>query len=157
MFSPDKIIMSNFRGRNMKSIKALFAMAAIAGASYTTAAAAGDAAAGEAAFRQCSSCHKIESADGTVINGRGQTGPNLYGVIGRVAGSVDGFRYRNSIVEAGEGGLVWDEAILAAYLQDPTGVLREATGDNRARSGMSYRVRSASDAENIAAYLASIN
>jgi cytochrome c len=140
----------------MLKTKALIAAAAVIGASYATAAAAGDAAAGEAAFRQCSSCHQITTPGGETLNGRGRTGPNLYGVVGRAAGSLDGFRYRDSIVEAGQGGLVWNEENLTAYLQDPTATLREATGDSRARSGMSYRVRSATDAENIAAYLASI-
>ena len=140
----------------MLKTKALIVAAAVVGASYATAAAAADPAAGEAAFRQCSSCHQITTPGGENINGRGRTGPNLYGVVGRQAGSLDGFRYRDSIVQAGEMGLVWDVENLTAYLQDPTAVLREATGDSRARSGMSYRVRSASDAENIAAYLASV-
>ena len=143
-------------------MKTTFFVAAttLSAATFATTAAAGghaDAAAGEAAFRQCSSCHMIQTASGETLAGRGQTGPNLHGVVGRQAGSVDGFRYRNSIVEAGEGGLVWDEASLTAYLQDPTSFLREATGDNRARSGMSYRVRSESDAANLAAYLATFS
>jgi cytochrome c len=116
---------------------------------------AGDPAAGEAAFRQCATCHAIVDGEGNAIAGRAnmRTGPNLYGIVGRTAGSVDGFRYRPDIVAAGEGGLVWDEESLTAYLQDPGGFLSETLGKN-ARSGMSFQVRNADEAANLAAFLA---
>ncbi|RED12086.1 c-type cytochrome [Pontivivens insulae] len=104
-------------------------------------------------FRQCQSCHVVTSPDGTNIAGRGRTGPNLYGIIGQQAGTVDGFNYGPSLVAAGEQGLVWTEENLAAYIEDPTGFLREFTGDSSARSRMSYRARSG-QAE-VAAFLAS--
>jgi cytochrome c len=132
-------------------------IAALAGALLAAPAFAqdGDAAAGEEAFRQCATCHAIVDADGNAIAGRAnmRTGPNLYGVVGRQAGSVEGFRYRPDIVEAGEGGLVWDQAGLTAYLQDPGGFLSDTLG-KRARSGMSYQVRDAEEAANLAAFLA---
>ena len=139
--------MTNFRIALLAS--AMLAMPALAQAQ------AGDAAAGEAAFRQCATCHAIVDADGNAIAGRAnmRTGPNLYGVVGRQAGSVEGFRYRPDIVAAGEGGLVWDEESLTAYLQDPGGFLSETLGKN-ARSGMSYQVRDPADAANLAAFLA---
>ncbi|MGR3492642.1 MAG: c-type cytochrome [Shimia sp.] len=120
--------------------------------------ASGDAAAGEEAFGQCVTCHVIQDPDGELIAGRGaRTGPNLYGVTGRQAGIVDGFRYGRSMVEAGENGLVWDEASFVAYVQDPNGFLREYLDNRRARGNMAYQVRGA-DAEtesaNIYAYLA---
>lgn len=118
---------------------------------------AGDPEAGASAFAgQCANCHAMVSPDGDVIAGRAnvRTGPNLWGVVGRQAGSVDGFRYGASIVAAGTGGLEWDEESLASYLVDPQGYLREVTGDNRARSQMSFRVRTADAAADIAAFLA---
>lgn len=132
-------------------------MAAVAGAMLAAPAFAqdGDAAAGEDAFRQCATCHAIVDADGTAIAGRAnmRTGPNLYGIVGRQAGSIDGFRYRPDIVRAGEEGLVWDQESLTAYLQDPGGFLSETLG-SRARSGMSYQVRDPAEAANLAAFLA---
>jgi cytochrome c len=115
----------------------------------------GDAAAGEAAFSQCATCHAIVDDAGTLIAGRAnvRTGPNLYGVVGRQAGSLEGFRYRPDIVAAGEGGLVWDAEKITAYLQDPGGFLTETLGKN-ARSGMAYQVRDPAEAANIAAFLA---
>jgi cytochrome c len=82
-----------------------------------------------------------------------RTGPNLYGVVGRQAGSVEGFRYRPDIVAAGEAGLVWDQESLTAYLQDPGGFLSETLGKN-ARSGMAFQVRDPAEAANLAAFLA---
>lgn len=119
---------------------------------------AGDAEAGAEAFSQCQTCHVVEDADGNVLAGRNaRQGPNLYNIVGRQAGSVEGFRYRPSLVEAGEQGLVWTEEALTAYLQDPNAYLREVLDSNRARSGMAYRVRSEEEAADLAAFLASVS
>jgi len=118
----------------------------------------GDAAAGEEAFSQCQTCHVVVDEDGNTLAGkRAKTGPNLYGVVGRQAGVVDGFRYGKSLVEAGEAGLFWDEEQLVAYLQDPKEYLRTYLDDKRARSKMSYKVRSEEDAVNLAAFLATFS
>ena len=117
-------------------------------------AATGDAAAGEGAFRQCQSCHVVESPDGEVLAGRAaKTGPNLYGVAGRTAGAVEGFRYSDLMMSAGEQGVMWDEANFVPYVQDPTGHLREVTGEN-GRGKMAYKVRKEEDAVNLYAFLA---
>ena len=100
------------------------ALAALALGMLAIPAHAGDPEAGKAAFSQCQTCHVVANDAGEVLAGRNaKTGPNLYGVIGRVAGSVEGFRYGPSLVEAGEKGLVWDEETLVAYLQDPAAFL----------------------------------
>ena len=116
---------------------------------------AGDPAAGEAAFSQCQTCHVVQNDDGDVLAGRnGRQGPNLYGIVGRTAGTVEGFRYQNSIVEAGEEGLVWDTENLVPYLLDPQGFLRETLDNNRARSGMTHRVRNEDQSRDLVAFLA---
>lgn len=113
---------------------------------------AGDAAKGEKAFKKCKSCHMIQSDAGDVIFKGGKTGPNLYGVIGRAAGSAD-FRYSKSMTAAGEAGLVWTEESVAAFVQDPTGYLQENGGDGRSK--MSFKLKKGG--EDIAAYLASVS
>lgn len=116
--------------------------------------ASGDAAAGEEAFGQCVSCHVVANDAGEVLAGRNaRTGPNLYNAIGNPAAQKD-FRYGDGIMEASEKGLVWTEETFVAYVQDPTGYLREFTENRRARGKMSYRVRSEEDAINLYAYLA---
>ncbi len=120
--------------------------------------ASGDAEAGEKAFNQCKACHQIVDADGNAIVRGGKTGPNLYGLPGRTAGAAEGFdKYKDAIVAAGEGGLVWDEASFVAYVQDPNAYLKEVTGDSKARSGMAFRVRKEDDAVNLWAYIASVS
>lgn len=111
----------------------------------------GDAVAGEKEFNKCKACHMIVADDGTEIVKGGRTGPNLYGVIGRQAGVAD-FRYGDSLVAAGEAGLVWDAANLATYVADPRAFLREYLDDSKAKSNMAYKLRSGG--EDVAAYLA---
>lgn len=115
-----------------------------------------DLEAGEQAFaRQCSTCHVVVDGEGTTLAGKNaKTGPNLYGLIGRNAGSVEGFRYGKSLVAAGESGLVWDESLVAAYIQDPKAFLAEYLDDSKARSNMAFKVRKEEDATNLAAFLA---
>ena len=120
--------------------------------------ASGDAAAGEKAFNQCKACHSMTDADGNDIVKGGKTGPNLWGLPGRTAGAAEDFdKYKDAIVAAGEGGLVWDEASFVAYTQDPNAFLKEVTGDSKARSGMAFRVRKEEDAVNLWAYIASVS
>ena len=106
---------------------------------------------GENDFKKCKACHTIANGDDVIIKG-GRTGPNLFGVVGRVAGTED-FKYSASMIAAGEAGLVWTEESLVAYVADPNAFLKEATGDSSARSKMSFKLKDSAD---IAAYLASL-
>ena len=115
---------------------------------------AGDAAVGESEFKKCKACHAIVADDGTEIQKGGKTGPNLYGVIGRQVGAAPDFKYGDALVAAGADGTVWDEAMLAAYVTDPTAWLKEKTGDAAAKSKMSFKLKAKQ--EDIAAYLASV-
>ncbi len=118
--------------------------------------ASGDAEAGEKAFRQCVSCHVVVNEAGETLAGKAaKTGPNLYGVAGRVAGSVEGFRYSKLLEAANGAGVAYDEATFVGYIMDPSGYMSEATGE-KGRSKMSYRARKEDDAKNIYAYLASL-
>lgn len=110
-----------------------------------------DASVGEKEFNKCKSCHSIASADETLVKG-GKTGPNLYGVVGRTAGTVEGFSYGDDLVKAGEAGLVWDEAKLATYMEDPKAFLQDTLDDKAAKSRMTFKMRNKS--ADVAAYLA---
>ena len=113
----------------------------------------GDAAAGEKTFNKCKSCHMIVSDAGDEIVKGGRTGPNLYGIIGKTAGTAD-FKYGKDLVAAGEAGLVWDEATLTEYVADPRAFLRTYLDDSKAKSKMSYKLKKGG--EDVAAYLASV-
>ena len=115
----------------------------------------GDAEKGEKEFKKCKSCHAIASEDETIVKG-GRTGPNLYGIPGRAAGTVEGFRYSGLVVTAGEGGLVWDEASFIGFVQDPSAYLKDLTGES-GRSKMTFKVRKEEAAMNLWAYLVSVS
>lgn len=83
--------------------------------------AAQDAAAGQRVFNQCRACHIIEN------NGRNGVGPNLHTVFGRRAASIEGFRYSANMRTLGEGGHVWNEDNLRAYLRNPKDVVPQGT------------------------------
>lgn len=132
------------------------AAALIAGPAFAVDA-SGDAAAGEKAFRQCITCHVVVNDAGETLAGRNaKVGPNLYKVPGRHAGAVEDFRYSKSMEEAGEKGLVWDEAHFVSYTQDPTAFLRDYLGDPKARGAMTHKVRKEQESIDVYAYLVSL-
>jgi S-disulfanyl-L-cysteine oxidoreductase SoxD len=71
------------------------------------------AAKGEKVFRKCQSCHQVGA------KAKNRSGPILNEIIGQAAGAVDGFKYSKPMKTAAEGGLVWTEAELAAFLAAP--------------------------------------
>jgi cytochrome c len=73
---------------------------------------AADAANGEKVFKRCQACHVVNAEQNRV-------GPYLKGVIGRKAAAVEGFKYSEAMAAKGEEGLVWDDANLEKYLENP--------------------------------------
>ncbi|WP_274628868.1 c-type cytochrome [Arvimicrobium flavum] len=98
-----------------------------------------DAAAGEKVFAKCKACH-IADED------KNKVGPSLKAVIGRTAGTHEGFKYSPAMVEAGKGGLVWDEAKLTEYLRAPKAIVK---GTKMAFPGL----KDDADIANVIAYL----
>ncbi|MEQ6204866.1 c-type cytochrome [Sulfitobacter sp. HNIBRBA2951] len=117
--------------------------------------ATGDADSGEKLFNKCKACHMIEDEEGNTILKGGRTGPNLYGIYQRVAGSAD-YKYGKSLVEAGEAGLEWNEEEFVKYLADPKKYLATYNDDKRAKSKMSFKLKKADDAADVWAYLVSV-
>lgn len=97
-----------------------------------------DTAAGEKVFAKCKTCHTVED--------KNKVGPSLKGVIGRTAGTHPGFKYSTSMIEAGKGGLVWDDAKLTEYLHDPKAMIK---GTKMAFSGL----KKDDEIANVIAYL----
>ncbi|WP_108258261.1 c-type cytochrome [Mangrovicoccus ximenensis] len=117
----------------------------------------GDPAAGEKAFRQCQACHVVRNDAGEVLAGRtAKTGPNLYGLHGRVMGAEQDFAYSEAFGEAHGNGHVWDEESFVAYVQDPAGYLEEVIG-HKARSKMTFRLRKEQDARDIWAFIGTLD
>jgi cytochrome c len=83
----------------------------------TPAGAGGDPEQGKTVFKRCAACHRV--GDGA----KNAVGPVLNGVLGRTAGSVEGFKYSSALLEKHDEGLVWSQENLAAYLADPRGFI----------------------------------
>ena len=108
------------------------ALLAFSGAAY-----AQDAAAGEQVFKKCKVCHQIgESAKNMV-------GPVLNGVVGRKAGTIEGYSYSDANKNSG---LTWDEATLKVYLKNPR---EKVPGTKMSFPGLT----SEQDIDNVIAYL----
>ncbi|PHP67314.1 hypothetical protein CSC94_09750 [Zhengella mangrovi] len=98
----------------------------------------GDAAAGKKVFNKCKACHDVK--------GKNKVGPHLDGVIGRTAGTVEGFKYSDAMKAKGAEGLVWNNDTLAEYLKDPKGYI---PGNKMAFAGL----KKDEDVANVIAYI----
>lgn len=70
-------------------------------------------AAGEKVFKKCQACHQVGEG------AKNKSGPELNGIVGRVIGSVEGFRYSKVFQAAHNEGRTWDAAALAEFLANP--------------------------------------
>jgi cytochrome c len=61
----------------------------------------------------CRECHSFLKDDNRL-------GPSLYGVIGRKAGSLEGFAYSESLKDSG---VTWDEPTLDKWIANPGAVI----------------------------------
>ena len=123
-----------------KTLVRLMLVAGAAAFVATAAQAAGDAAAGKQVFQKCSICHSDAKGAPAKI------GPNLFGVVGRKAGTFAGFNYSPAMKNSG---ITWTEAKLAAYANDPQKVV---PGNRMPFPGL----HNDKDAANVAAYLATL-
>jgi cytochrome c len=113
----------------------LAALAAFAG--RAAAQDAGDPAAGQRTFAICRACHQIGPG------AKNSVGPVLNGVVGRKAGTVEGYNYSDANKNSG---LTWDQATLAEYLKNPRAKL---PGTKMTFAGLSRE----QDIENVIAFL----
>ncbi|HTO34465.1 MAG TPA: c-type cytochrome [Pararhizobium sp.] len=103
-----------------------------------------DLAAGKKVFGKCASCHAVGE------DAKNKVGPELNDLIGRTAGTVEGYKYSKAMIDAGAGGLVWDEANLRAYLTKPRDLVK---GTKMAFAGL----KKEDELANIIGYLASFS
>ena len=84
-------------------------------ASFTPALAAeGQSDDGQVAYNNaCRTCHSFKPDDNRL-------GPTLHGIIGRKAGSIEGFAFSPSMKASG---ITWDEANLDKFITDPNAVV----------------------------------
>ncbi len=112
---------------------------AIVGTGSGSALAEGDAEAGAKVFRKCKACHVVDAP-------KHRVGPSLQGLIGRTAGTAEGYKYSKAMIAYGESGIVWDAAALDTYLEAPRKIV---AGTKMAFPGL----KKPEDRENVIAYL----
>ncbi len=120
---------------SMLSVATAVVLAAMTGSAL----AGGDAASGEKVFAKCKSCHQVGE---TAKNG---IAPELNGLDGRKAGSVEGYNYSEAMKGSG---LTWDEATFLEFIKTPKA---KVPGTKMVYQGLS----SDKDAGDVWAYLSS--
>jgi cytochrome c len=69
---------------------------------------------GQVAYNNaCRTCHSFKAGDNRL-------GPTLHGIVGRKAGSVEGFAFSPSMKSSG---ITWDEANLDKFIANPEAVV----------------------------------
>jgi cytochrome c len=96
-----------------------------------------DAAAGEAVFKKCGSCHKLDGSDGV--------GPHLNGIVGRNHAAAAGFAYSEAM--AALSAEPWTPEALYAFLENPK---KAIPGTKMAFAGLPK----SEDRANVIAYMA---
>ncbi len=108
-----------------------------AGPDFATLLASADAGAGEAVFKKCAACHKLDGSNGV--------GPHLNGVVDRAKASIAGFAYSEAIIALKAE--AWTPENLAGFVENPKKYL---PGTKMAFAGLPK----AEDRANLVAYLA---
>jgi len=124
--------------KNIKILLLLFGAIQVLGA--TPVIAGGDAVRGKKVFNKCKACHSIKV-------GKHKIGPSLGGVIGRKAGTAEGFKRYKGLKGAD---WTWDEATLDEYLTNPKLFVKSR---NKRKSSMILRLKKKRDRDNVIAYL----
>ena len=82
---------------------------------------AADPVKGQKVFKKCVACHSLQE-------GKNKIGPSLNNLLGRKAGSVEGYKYSKAMKNSG---VVWDEESLDKFLAKPRKFIK--------RTKMSFR------------------
>jgi cytochrome c len=126
--------MMDIKGRTMRHSPPGITLGVVLLLALASPATAADPDHGKALYQTCAACH-TERPDAL--------GPSLKGVVGRKSAALDDFRYSNPMKRAN---LVWDEANLRAYIQDPQAKVK---GNRMPYGGLT----DGKDVDDIVAYL----
>jgi len=91
----------------------------------------------------CAVCHSIEA-------GKNKSGPSLHNIIGKKAGTVEGYKKYKGLKGAD---FTWTEENLDVFIADPKKFVKENTSNTK--SGMAAKVKKAADRALVMEYLKS--
>jgi cytochrome c len=101
-------------GRTVRTLLLAAVTASMAlGAPGLAAAQEGNPEEGAEVFKKCRACHDVGP------EAKNKVGPVLNDIVGRKAGTIDGFAYSEANKAAGGKGLTWTEDVLLKYLENP--------------------------------------
>jgi cytochrome c len=89
-------------------------------ASSAPALAEGDATKGKEAFAKCAICHQVGPGAQNLV------GPELNGVVGRKAASVQNFVYSAGMKKLGDEGFTWTEEHIDKWISDPKAMIADS-------------------------------
>ncbi len=108
--------------------------------SATSAFADGDFEKGKKVAKKCAACHTLNEG------GKNRLGPNLFGILNRKAGTVEGFKYSKAMKNSD---IVWDHNTLNEFIAKPKKVVKGTK--------MSFRgIKKAGKRADLMAYLESL-
>jgi len=121
-------------------LSAALALAAALALPALTVAQEGNAEEGAEVFKKCRACHDVGPG------AKNKVGPALNDIVGRKAGTIEGFAYSDANKSARGKGLVWTEDVLFKYLENPLSFM---PGTKMAFAGL----KDPQDRKDIIAYL----
>lgn len=105
-------------------------------------ASAEDLEAGKAQFNKCKACHQMGP------DAKNSLGPQLNGIVGRAAGTAEGFAYSEAVKKKGAEGFTWTDENLLAWIQGDDKVI---PGNKMIFPG----IKDEDEAKNVIAYIKS--
>jgi cytochrome c len=121
-------------------LKVMIAASVMIGALNSASAQEGNAEEGAEVYKKCRACHDVGP------DAKNKVGPLLNGILGRKAGTIEGFNYSDANKAAGAKGLVWTDEVMLKYLENP---LTYMPGTKMAFAGL----KDVQDRKDLIAYL----
>jgi cytochrome c len=119
-----------------------FGLATAIALASSSAFADGNADKGKKVFKKCKACHSMDA-------GKNKMGPSLAGIIGRKAGTADGYKKYKALKGAN---FSWDEATIGEFVQNQKKFLKSK--GLKTKIAMRVKIK-AKDVDDLLAYLKS--